>query len=157
MFLVLAQYSALAYYQINAMNFKTILTRLYFMLVYADGTLNDREISLGKVLVTSEGIDENEFHTQMEALKSKDQSVLLSDSLGALKKLSRKQQIRCIAWLCVVANADGFMDKTEWHFIYNIYHKSLSLPLDEIMAVQKQLNQIGREKTTEVLDLMEAA
>ena len=62
-----------------------------------------------------------------------------------------------MAWLCVVANADGFMDKAEWHFIYDIYHKSLNLPLDEIMVVQKQLNQIGREKTTEVLDLMEAA
>lgn len=127
------------------------------MLVYADGTLNEREIAQGKLLVIMEGIEENEFNSLMETLKSKNQATLLTDSLAALKKLSRKQQIRCVAWLCVVANADGFMDKTEWHFIYNIYHKSLNLPLDEIMAVQKQLNQMGREKTTEVLDLMEAA
>lgn len=127
------------------------------MLVYADGTLNEREIAQGKLLMVMEGIEENEFNSLMETLKSKNQATLLTDSLAALKKLGRKQQIRCVAWLCVVANADGFMDKTEWHFIYNIYHKSLNLPLDEIMAVQKQLNQMGREKTTEVLDLMEAA
>lgn len=127
------------------------------MLVYADGTLNEREIALGKVLIATEGIDEAEFNTQMETLKSRDQASLLADSLTALKKLTRKQQIRCVAWLCVVANADGFMDKTEWHFIYNVYHKSLGLPLDEIMVVQKQLNQMGREKSADILDLMEAA
>jgi len=127
------------------------------MLVYADGTLNEREISLGKALINSEGIDEDIFNGQMETLKTKNQSILLTESLTALKKLTRRQQIRCVAWLCVVANADGFMDKTEWHFIYNIYHKSLNLPLDEIMAVQKQLNQMGREKSADVIDLMEAA
>ena len=47
--------------------------------------------------------------------------------------------IRCIAWLCVLANADGFMDRAEWQFIYKIYHRELQLPLDVIMGVQKEL------------------
>jgi hypothetical protein len=63
-----------------------------------------------------------------------------------LKNLNVKQQIRIIAWLCVVANADGFMDRGEWQLIYNIYHKELNLPLHDIFAVQKELNKKIWEK-----------
>jgi uncharacterized tellurite resistance protein B-like protein len=60
--------------------------------------------------------------------------------VNAIKKLNVKTQIRCIAWLCVVANADGFMDKKEWMLIYKVYHTELGLRLDDIMLVQKELN-----------------
>jgi uncharacterized tellurite resistance protein B-like protein len=62
--------------------------------------------------------------------------------------LDRNLQIRIVAWLCVVANGDGFMDKTEWQLIYTIYHKELNLPLEEIFKVQKELNRIPREKSS---------
>ena len=45
-------------------------------------------------------------------------------------------------WLCVVANADSFMDKKEWMLIYKIYQTELNLQLDDIMQVQKDLNKI---------------
>jgi hypothetical protein len=54
-----------------------------------------------------------------------------------------------------MANADGFMDKSEWQFIYKIYHKELHLPLDDIMEVQKELNMLtrnGLRSTTSVTD-----
>jgi len=139
------------------MNFKTILTRLYFLLVYADGKLNDREILMGKLLIDAEGINESDFRAQMESLKSKDKTILMSDCVIALKKLDRKLQVKCVAWLCVIANADGFMDKAEWAFIYNVYHKSLGLPLDEVMVVQKKINQVCREKASAMAELLEAA
>jgi len=44
--------------------------------------------------------------------------------------------------MCVVANADGFMDRAEWQLIYKIYHKELGLPLNEIFSVQKELNKL---------------
>jgi hypothetical protein len=62
--------------------------------------------------------------------------------------LDLKQQIRIVAWLCVVANADGFMDRAEWQLIYKVYHKELNLPLHDIFAVQKDLNKIIWEQTT---------
>jgi uncharacterized tellurite resistance protein B-like protein len=128
------------------MNYKSILTQLYYILIYADGHVNDHERSSGKGLVKIEGLDEEEFRTQMELLKSKDQTSLLADCIKGLKAMSRFQQIRIIAWLCVVANGDGFMDKTEWELIYRIYHKELGLPLEEIFKVQKELNRLPREK-----------
>jgi hypothetical protein len=66
--------------------------------------------------------------------------------LHGIRKLEQLQQIRIIAWLCVIANADGFMDRAEWQLIYTIYHKELDLPLSEIFAVQKELNRLIWEK-----------
>jgi uncharacterized tellurite resistance protein B-like protein len=123
------------------MNYTAIIARLYFMLIYADGNVNEKEIALAKQMILAEGLKADEFFLQMESLKSIDSARLFSDAISALKKLDQKQQIRLVAWLCVLANADGFMERTEWQFIYKIYHKELGLPLNEIFAVQKDLNK----------------
>jgi uncharacterized tellurite resistance protein B-like protein len=130
------------------MSYKSILTQLYFILIYADGHVNDHERSSGKTLIKLEGFKEEEFRVELELLKSQDPGALLSDCIKNLKRLDRKQQIRMIAWLCVVANGDGFMDKSEWQLIYRIYHKELNLPLEEIFKVQKELNRLPREKSS---------
>jgi uncharacterized tellurite resistance protein B-like protein len=127
------------------MNFKSIIIRLYYMLIYSDGKVNDGEISSGKRMIQSEGISEQEFMFQLDSLRGKDTAVIYRETLVELKRLKPERQIRCIAWLCVLANSDGFMDRTEWQFIYKIYHKELQLPLDIIMEVQKDLAKNARE------------
>jgi uncharacterized tellurite resistance protein B-like protein len=127
------------------MNYKATITRLYFMLIYSDGKVNQGEISLGKKMIQAEGIVESEFNSQLESLKGRELSTIYKECLADLKRLKPQQQIRCIAWLCVLANSDGFMDRAEWQFIYKIYHKELHLPLDEIMEVQKELSRLTRD------------
>ena len=121
------------------MNHKTVITKLFFLLVNADNSVNEKELTLGRQMALLEGISLEEFSSQQQLYKSKAASVLFSECLSELKKLHRKLQIRCIAWMCVIANSDGFMDKAEWQFIYKIYHKELQLPLNEIMKVQNEL------------------
>jgi uncharacterized tellurite resistance protein B-like protein len=125
-----------------------ILSKLYFLLVYADGSVNEKEAATAKHMIKTEVINEGDFKTLMEALKSKNKEALFTETLQAAKKLDLKQQIRIVAWLCVVANADGFMDRAEWQLIYKVYHKELNLPLHDIFAVQKDLNKIIWEQTT---------
>ncbi len=98
-------------------------------------------------MMKAEGIDESRFNSLLDKLKVKKQEDIYRDSIVAIKKLDVKSQIRCIAWLCVVANADGFMDKKEWMLIYKIYQGELNLKLDDIMRTQKDLNKIlhGKE------------
>src|SRR5687768_7610650 len=139
------------------MNFKEVLTRLYFILIRSDGTVNDKEVSYGRKMVEAEGIDEKYFFSQIKILEVNNQHELLPDAVVGIKKLSRPEQIRCIAWLCVIANADGFMDKAEWQLIYKIYHKELGLPLEEIFKVQKELNRLTHEKSTIVNSLKSVA
>jgi uncharacterized tellurite resistance protein B-like protein len=129
------------------MTYQTTLINLYYLLIHADGVVDEREIATGHQLVAFEGLSDREFDRQMELLKSKSKDVVLEESIAGLKKLERIHQIRCIAWLCVAANADGFMDRSEWQFIYKLYHKQLNLPLDEILALQKELSRLFRQKS----------
>ena len=123
------------------MTYPVILTNLYYMLIHVDTRVNDKEVALGQQMMKTEGILETAFQAQIAALPSQHLPKVLSESVASLKKLDRDKQIRCIAWLCVIANSDGFMDRAEWQFIYAIYHKELQLPLDEIMRIQKDLNR----------------
>ena len=129
------------------MDFKTTVASLYFLLIHADGDVGEKEMVRGKQMMKAEGIDEAKFNALIEKLKIRKQEEIYRDCMVALKKLDTKSQIRCIAWLCVVANADGFMDKKEWMLIYKIYQSELSLKLDDIMSTQKDLNKIlhGKE------------
>jgi uncharacterized tellurite resistance protein B-like protein len=138
---------------INQMSYKTIITQLYFLLIHADGSVNEREISVGKQMVRTEGLKEDDFITSLELLKSKDTVKLYKGIIKGLQLLDRKMQIRAIGWLCVLANADGFMDKAEWQFIYKVYHRELNLPLDEIMKAQSELVRLTqRQRTIQTLN-----
>jgi uncharacterized tellurite resistance protein B-like protein len=130
------------------MNYNATLSKLYFLLVYADGNINEKEAATAKQMIAAEGIIEKDFNKELEWMKSQDKAVLFSESMVAIRKLDLKQQIRIVAWLCVVANADGFMDRAEWQLIYRIYHKELNLSLHAIFAVQKELNRLNWEKST---------
>lgn len=124
------------------MDYHAIITRLYYLLIHADGNVNAKEIASAKQMVKAEGLNDRDFHTTLEKLKSEDPATLLVDCMIAMKRLDRVLQIRIVAWMCVLANADGFMDRSEWQLIYRIYHKELNLPLNEIFSVQKELNKL---------------
>jgi len=124
------------------MEYHTIISGLYFFLICSDGQVNEKELLLGKKMVAAEGFEEAKFLSSIEQFKSADQTVLYNNCLASLKKLDKERQIRCVAWLCVVANADGFMDKQEWVLIYKIYHNELHLSLDDVMSTQRELNKI---------------
>ncbi|HYG04583.1 MAG TPA: TerB family tellurite resistance protein [Chryseosolibacter sp.] len=128
------------------MNYNAIITRLYYLLIYADGDANEKELALARQMTKSEGMKEADFAAQLTLLKSRSNDSLYNETISALKKLDRVRQVRAVAWLCVLANADGFMERSEWQLIYKIYHKELSLPLNEIFDVQKQLNKMLWEK-----------
>ena len=129
------------------MDYKKIITSLYHLVIGADGKINEKELQLGKQMAKTEGMDEAAFLAELENLKSANSAALLSECVLALRKVNVSQQIRCIAWLCVVANGDGFMDKEEWTLIYKIYHTELGLPMSEIMETQKELNKLIHGKS----------
>ena len=128
------------------MNYMSVFAKLYYMMINLDDKVNDKELSLGKQMITIEGFSETEFERHLERVKLLDAIDLNNEILSDLRKLTKIQQVRCIAWMCVIANADGFMDKKEWQFIYKIYHKELQISLDEIMKVQNELIRLTMYK-----------
>jgi len=128
------------------MDYHSIISGLYYLLIGADGQVNEKELSFGKKMMAAEGLEETKFLSLIEKFKAADTTVLYNNCLANLKKLDKDRQIRCVAWLCVVANADGFMDKQEWVLIYKIYHNELHLSLDDVMKTQRELNKVVHGK-----------
>lgn len=123
---------------------KTTLSKLYFLLASVDGTVKPKEEAIGDAMCSVEGIEARTFAETLLVLKAENRAVILNEAIKALRTMSREEQIRCIAWMCVIANADGFMEKVEWQLIYKIYHKELSLPLEEVLSEQKKLSAASR-------------
>ena len=130
------------------------LIKLYFLLIHADGEVSEREKTFGLKMVKTENMNETDFQREIELLKKRSASVIFDESIEELKRLNRTQQVRCMAWLCLCANADGFMDKTEWQLIYKVYHTILGLNQDEIMKAQKELNQLLAAKSLSMIGVL---
>ena len=129
------------------MDYRETITGLYYLLICADGSVNEKELLLGKKMIVAEGFDEQKFEETVVGFKSIEKAILYQECMAGLRKLDKQKQVRSISWLCVIANSDGFMDKEEWGLIYKIYNQELGLSLDEIMKTQKDLNKIlhGKE------------
>jgi len=123
------------------MDYRETITGLYYLLICADGTVNEKELQLGKKMIIAEGFDEQKFEASINGLKTRDKESVYKDCITGLKKLDKNKQIRSISWLCVIANSDGFMDKKEWMLIYKIYGSELGLSLDDILRTQKELTK----------------
>ncbi len=128
------------------MNYQTALIDLYYLLINVDGKVEATELEIGKNIVKTEGIQPTVFEKQMEKLLTKDPDALYSECVTRLKGLTQAQQIRSIAWLCITANSDGFMDKQEWQLIYNLYNIELKLDLAEILKMQKVILSENQKK-----------
>lgn len=121
------------------MKHMSVLAKLFHMLINADTQTSEREVAVGRQMIRLEGFSETGFNREVAALEGKTPEAIYKETVSGLKRLDTTLQIRCIAWMCVIANADGFMDKKEWQLIYKLYHKDLGLPLDQIMKDQNAL------------------
>lgn len=81
---------------------------------------------------------ESDLYEGFKSLSANDRYQLFEESIAELKTLPKEMQTQTVAQLCIVANADGFMDKDDWQLIYNIYHSELKLRLDDVLRVQRQ-------------------
>lgn len=128
----------------HVMKQEQLLIKLYYLLVTADGEVDEKEFEMGQKMISLEGIDKNLFREMLEDLKQQNKELIYVESIKEMQQLTSATRIRYMAWMTLIANVDGFMDEREWQFIYKLYHKDLGLSLSDIMNKQKELNQLIR-------------
>jgi uncharacterized tellurite resistance protein B-like protein len=121
------------------MNYETVLSKLYHLVVQADGDISESELEVGKKIFKIEGLDQEILAEELRGSAIVDKKLAMLDCIEVLKGMDRSIQIRCIAWMCVVADIDWEIDEDEWAMIYDLYASSLKLPLNEIVFVQSEL------------------
>lgn len=118
--------------------FKAI-THLYYLIVQADHVIDPREEKLGQQMQQVEGIDMDAFSAAVETLRALHEDQIYKKSLELLRQCTEEQQIRIIAWVSLIANADGFMAPEEFQLIHKIYHRELQIDLQAILLQQKKI------------------
>ncbi len=121
--------------------YHTGLIALYHLMIEADGHVSPKEIEMGELMREQEKISTSVFNYTLSQLSNEDKETILNKCLESLKNCEHELKIKCVAWMSLIANSDGFMDASEWSLIYRIYAKELNLKLDEIMNVQRGLSR----------------
>lgn len=115
------------------------LISLYFLLINADGPANENEIKMGELMKEHEGISDLEYDTFLHKISKLEKSQILKDSIASLKNCEYEWKVKCIAWMSLIANSNGFMAPEEWQLIQHIYSEELKLELSDILEMHKQL------------------
>ncbi|MEM6522966.1 MAG: hypothetical protein AAF693_04205 [Bacteroidota bacterium] len=116
------------------------IVELFYLVIIADGEVDPKELEMGRSMARIEGLDSTEFENGVAKL-IKDGREVYADCVSGLKKLTQDSQVKFLAWMCLIANADGFMHNKEWDIIYKLYHKELKLDRQSILDHQFKLNQ----------------
>ncbi len=123
------------------MDYQQILSKLYHLVVQADGAISESEVEVGNKIFKAEGLEQSILTDELNRgiIPNKKQAML--ECIEVMKDFDRSIQIRCIAWMCVVADIDWEIDEEEWAMIYDLYSTKLNLPLNEIVLVQSELTK----------------
>ncbi len=115
------------------------LVNLYYLLIMADGKISDKEVRMGELMCEYEKIDRGIFNELLEKAAAMGNDDLYRKCVVALKQCAYEYNIKCLAWMSLIANSDGFMSSEEWGLIFKLYSYELHLDLKEIMTFQKSL------------------
>lgn len=121
--------------------YKNALVSLYHLVVEADGHVSTKELEMGEIMRVQENIPKMEFDNLLSSIRGLPKDQVLNQCIIHLKKTDVQSQIKCLAWLSLIANSDGFMDSAEWALIYRVYAKELNLDLADIMKKQRELSR----------------
>ncbi len=123
----------------NKTNYIEGLVSLYHLLINADGHIDDKELKMGELMKKHEGIADEVFNATLERISGMPKDDVIEDCIISLNKCDYDLKVKCIAWMSMIANSDGFMAPEEWQLIYHIYNTKLKLSLTDILEMHKQL------------------
>jgi uncharacterized tellurite resistance protein B-like protein len=127
----------------NKTNYIEGLVSLYHLLINADGYVDEKEIRMGELMKKHENIDDMDFDYLLGRISQLDKDQAIDNCVNSLSKCDYQWKVKCMAWMSLIANADGFMAPEEWKLIYKIYSTELKLDLTDILEMHKQLPRLA--------------
>ena len=117
------------------------IAQLFYLLIEADTHIDANELQMGLRMAELEGFDVSSFESMVNGFSSSNMDQIYYECVSGLRELTEDDQTRFLAWMCLIANADGFMHANEWNMIYRIYHKELGLDRQAILDEQFKLKR----------------
>ena len=109
---------------------------LCYLIGNTHGNMNHFETRMYEFIKQEENISEEMAGLIMDEIESMSHEYILEKGIQALNQCKKIDQVKCLAWMNKLANADGHLADQEWSIIYQVYNKELNITLEEILEYE---------------------
>lgn len=108
-------------------------------MLLADNVADMKELALGKKIIKFEKLDYATVMNQVDDLSRVSKEEVFDQSVGLLKALNKKQRLKCLAYMRLIAISDGSYDEREKELLDKISAGAINISVNELNLVEKQL------------------
>ncbi len=119
-------------------NFQKTLIEAYYYIIIADGMLDPKELSFGNLMIEKENIERSEFEDELDELANTNVDIIKKQLRDHLSELPKEQQLKIVAYMVKIADADGSKDPSELTSIQKII-EGFELHINDIIKMKQQL------------------
>lgn len=106
---------------------------LCYLIGNTSGDMNHFETRMYEFIKHEENISEEVADLILSEIGSMSHEYILDRGIEALNQCEKTDQVKCLAWMNKIANADGCLADQEWSIIYQVYNEELDITLEEIL------------------------
>ena len=121
--------------------FQQAFAYLYFLMLSADNVADIKELELGKKIIRIENLNYDEVMMQMDQLTKVPRNEIFHEAVQLLKKISKEDQLKCLAYSRLIAKIDGAYDDREKELLHELGLNEMKVTLQEIADAEKRLSE----------------
>ena len=109
---------------------------LCYLIGNTNGNMTHFETRMYEFIKHEENISEEIADLIVGEIETMSHEYILERGIQALNQCEKTDQVKCLAWMNKIANADGYLADHEWSIIYQVYNKELNITLEEILEFE---------------------
>ena len=118
--------------------FQELLISAYYYILIADGMVDRKELSFGNLMIEKEKINKADFEDKLDELSDRDVDQIREEIKQSLKNQPHEKQLKIVAYMVKIADADGVKDPHEMTSIQRIM-QGLNLHVNDIIKAKRDL------------------
>ncbi len=120
-------------------SFEKAFAYMFFLVMSADKVAHlDEFIILNKIL-RFEKIEKKSFMSTIDQLSNMENKDIYAQGIELLKSLSEPEQKKCLAYMLLIAKADGDLHLKEDTLMHKISSDELNIPFEEISGLERKI------------------
>ena len=128
--------------------FEKAFTNLFYLMFSADKVADLREFQLGSAIMKLENMNKPKAMEDIDFLANMPRNQVHSEALDALKKCNGWEQLKCLAYMKMVARIDGSIADKELYLIEEICQNEVKKDLYEVLKMEQEL----KPKIQQIID-----
>ena len=120
-------------------SFEEAFTHFYYLMFSADKVADMRELQLGSAIMELEGMDKPGIMQEIDFLSQLHRDDVYESGLDAFHQSSEEEQLRCLAYMRMIARVDGSIANRELDLIQRICQDEAKKDLYDVLKLEETL------------------